>query len=116
MTVLDDLLHASCERERLVFEALGAASTCWDGLNRAGVFDSTRAKQIGEQLLDDLRRLEQPSLGLATTKQLLDELHTRLALDLRDLTPQADAVARVRIELQQQHPSALAYRTVDCDE
>jgi predicted HAD superfamily Cof-like phosphohydrolase len=43
------------ELSRIVFEALGAASTCWENLGAAGEFDSTGARQIGEKLLDDLR-------------------------------------------------------------
>jgi len=37
-----------------VFQALGAASTCWDSLREAGVFDSTRALEIGNALLKEL--------------------------------------------------------------
>lgn len=37
--------------EQAVFLALGAASACWDNLRGAGVFESTRAKQIGDQLM-----------------------------------------------------------------
>lgn len=37
-----------------VFQALGAASTCWESLEHTGVFDSTRAKEIGEALLKEL--------------------------------------------------------------
>lgn len=40
------------ELETAVFEALGAASACWDNLEGAGVFESTRCKQIGEELLE----------------------------------------------------------------
>lgn len=38
----------------LVFEALGAASVCWDSLNQAGTFHSDKAKEIGQKLLADL--------------------------------------------------------------
>lgn len=34
-----------------VFQALGGASTCWEAIEHAGVFDSTRAKEIGDALL-----------------------------------------------------------------
>lgn len=40
-----------------VFQALGAASTCWENLSGAGVFDSTRAKDIGDGLLEFIRGL-----------------------------------------------------------
>lgn len=35
-----------------VFQALGAASACWDNLTGAGVFESDRACAIGERLLE----------------------------------------------------------------
>jgi hypothetical protein len=35
--------------------ALGAASVCWSEIDKAGVFDSSRAKEIGDELLDFLR-------------------------------------------------------------
>lgn len=34
-----------------VFQAIGAASTCWEYVDRAGVFDSERASAIGELLV-----------------------------------------------------------------
>lgn len=41
-------------RARRIFEALGAASACWEDLTAAGVFQSDRAAQIGVDLLTDL--------------------------------------------------------------
>lgn len=38
--------------ETAVFEALGAASVCWGNLEGAGIFDSTRAKQIADELIE----------------------------------------------------------------
>lgn len=38
-----------------VFEALGAASACWEHVDRAGVFDSERANLIGEELMSLLQ-------------------------------------------------------------
>lgn len=43
--------------EGAVFQALGAASVCWENLMGAGVFDSTRAKTIGDALLARIREL-----------------------------------------------------------
>jgi hypothetical protein len=40
--------------EEAVFQALGAASTCWSE-TPAGVFDSDRAKQIGDALVAFVR-------------------------------------------------------------
>lgn len=34
-----------------VFQALGAASTCWDNLSGAGVFQSEKAQEVGDKLL-----------------------------------------------------------------
>lgn len=40
--------------DQAIFTALGAASMCWSEAPK-GVFDSTRAKQIGEELADYVR-------------------------------------------------------------
>lgn len=48
---------------RLVFEALGAASTCWENLSGTGVFQETRCKEIGEILVRDLKNLFYPGNG-----------------------------------------------------
>lgn len=37
--------------ESLVFTAVGAASACWENLSGAGIFESTRAEQIGQELV-----------------------------------------------------------------
>lgn len=39
--------------ETAIFEALGAASMCWDDVP-TGVFDSVRCKRIGEELVEHL--------------------------------------------------------------
>lgn len=38
--------------ERVVFQALGAASGCWENLAKAGVFESEKALEIGKSLLE----------------------------------------------------------------
>jgi hypothetical protein len=43
--------------EAAVFQALGAASACWENLEGAGVFQSERAKEIGEALLEVIPEL-----------------------------------------------------------
>lgn len=35
-----------------VFVSLGAASVCWENMSGAGVFDSSRAKVIGDELVE----------------------------------------------------------------
>lgn len=42
------------EAARLVFEALGAASVCWETPSGAGEFDSRRAAKVGRELLEAL--------------------------------------------------------------
>lgn len=44
--------------EEVLFQALGAASVCWERqtLLEVGVFDSTRAKAVGEALLKEVQR------------------------------------------------------------
>lgn len=37
-----------------VFQALGAASMCWEHVDKAGVFQSERAKAIGDALLNKI--------------------------------------------------------------
>lgn len=37
-------------------EAIGGASTCWENLRGAGVFDSTRASAIADELEEFLRQ------------------------------------------------------------
>lgn len=41
--------------DNAVFQALSAASMCWDSVQDAGSFQSTRAKQIGDTLLTYIR-------------------------------------------------------------
>lgn len=42
----------SLSLESAVFQALGAASVCWESLEGTGIFDSDRAREIGERLLE----------------------------------------------------------------
>jgi hypothetical protein len=64
---------ATNDREA-VFQAVGAASACWDNLEGAGVFESEKAKDIGEELMGWVNR---PRLGCATTRELIAELEAR---------------------------------------
>lgn len=40
--------------EDAVFQALGAASMCWENVDRAGIFQSEEATEIGEALLSKI--------------------------------------------------------------
>ncbi len=42
--------------EELIMTALGEASMCWSKIDKAGVFNSKKAKQIGEKLLRDIKK------------------------------------------------------------
>lgn len=39
-----------------VYEAIGSATMCWSEAVRAGVFDSTRAQQIGDELWSEIEK------------------------------------------------------------
>lgn len=58
MSEVSEMLHLTedVDAETAIFIALGAASACWENLQGAGMFDSSRAKVIGEELLEHLRR------------------------------------------------------------
>lgn len=42
--------------EEVVVQAVGAGSACWEHLDRAGVFQSERAKAIAEEVIDWIDR------------------------------------------------------------
>lgn len=42
--------------EELIFQALGAASVCWDSVP-SGVFDSTHAKEIGDEVVARIKQM-----------------------------------------------------------
>lgn len=72
-----------CGLKTFIGEAIGAASMCWETLEGAGVFDSTRAKAIVDAVYERAtrRREEGALLGLATTEELLEEIRTRIEID-----------------------------------
>lgn len=45
-------------RVAAIFQALGAASVCWEHPEGAGIFDSTRCRDIGLALLNELDIIE----------------------------------------------------------
>jgi hypothetical protein len=53
----------SLSLDSAVFQALGAASTCWESLEGAGIFDSTRAREIGDALLSFIRSESRPAIS-----------------------------------------------------
>lgn len=63
-----------------IFQAIGAGSMCWTEPPH-GIFKDDWARDIGEALMEFIQDQEQPLLGLATTRELLAELSTRIELD-----------------------------------
>ena len=43
-----------------VYQAIGAASVCWENPAGAGVFDSDRAAEVAEALLSKIREHQDP--------------------------------------------------------
>lgn len=41
----------------IIFEAIGQSTMCWSNIMKAGVFDSSEAKKIGEKLIEDIKEL-----------------------------------------------------------
>lgn len=41
--------------EELILTAMGEASMCWSDIDKAGIFDSTKALEIGKKLLQDIK-------------------------------------------------------------
>lgn len=75
------LPYAESELRTKISLAVGAASACWDNLSGAGVFESERASQIAKDLCEEviaITKMGKPSLGCATTAQLLEELRARV--------------------------------------
>ena len=81
-----------CGLRTFIQEAIGAASTCWEDLSGTGVFDSTRAAEIADAVYERAMSPEGARLGMATTRELLEELKVRVAINW---------------------PGGLDYRTVD---
>lgn len=50
-----EILTGKMTLEEAVFTALGAASVCWESMEGTGEFDSSRAKKIGEELLNRIK-------------------------------------------------------------
>lgn len=83
------LPHALEALTTAVFQSVGTASVCWENPAGAGVFDEGAARKVANDLLEkviEVTNLGEPSLGLATTRELLDELAARSDLDYRTIS------------------------------
>lgn len=66
------------ELREAIFQALGAASVSWEETPK-GIFDSDRCAQLGEELTRIVMQYStKPWLGLATTRELLEEIKVRI--------------------------------------
>lgn len=118
----DNKFKTAEDRKAVVYQAVGAGSVCWENPGGAGIFDSEQAVVVSEHALARLRELDEPLLGLATTKQLIEELQARLettqhipGATTREIK-EADAAAQATaIMLTALPTSVLIYRTVDGD-
>ena len=45
--------------KELIMAAIGEVSMCWSEIDKAGIFDSEKARKIGERLLKDIKRKDQ---------------------------------------------------------
>ncbi len=119
--------------EDWVGQALGAASTCWVGGTGSLEFDSAKVSRIAESLMAHIEALQQafileaearrkvserylretltkePRLGLATTRELLEEVAVRSEVVFEDHAF-AQAMRHVIRHGNEEH---LNYRTVD---
>lgn len=71
--------------KKIIGEAIGEGSMCWSKIPE-GIFDSKNASRIVEETalkIFNLREKEPllPSLGLATTRELIDEIKARIEVD-----------------------------------
>ncbi|MEU8023693.1 hypothetical protein AB0B88_15910 [Micromonospora haikouensis] len=70
-----------------VGQAIGSASACWEHLDRAGVFDSTRAKQIVDALLAEIHRVREA-----------DAAHNRFLMNVHGVVDELVDAIRLTVE------------------
>jgi len=99
-----------------VFQAIGAASTCWEHMEGTGIFQSNLAREIGEALMEEVTSSLTPNLGLATTEELLKELIARgeVSATINEHAPFSRALAGYGHNMLQTLPrSMLRYKTTE---
>lgn len=103
---------SSLSLESAVFQALGAASTCWESLHGTGVFQSDRAKEIGEVLMAKIREETKPQAKDLPTRELLAEIAIRMEISQNSTSGRA--LGRMcRDALHNLDDRVLDYRTVE---
>ena len=73
------------EIEKIVGEAIGEGSMCWSETPK-GIFDSEDARRIVEETAQKIFELTEkeplkPSLGVATTRELIEEIKARIEVE-----------------------------------
>lgn len=112
-----------------VGQAISAASMAWTHPEGAGEFDSAEAGRVYEGLMAflddhwDLVRKQanekaaavrtEPLLGLATTREIMDELRARFQVTYHPTEFDRDVVWRLNALLAKLPAEVLDYRTVD---
>ena len=86
----------------ILFQALGAASVCWENPGAAGVFDSSRAKMVGEALTREVNRAlhmaAEPWANLAHEQYAM--LCNSTVLDLKEMAEWAAAFDRLKAQFE----------------
>lgn len=75
----------------VIFEALGEASMCWQPLpSKKQIFDSTKATQIGLNLIDKLKLIDQSTKPIEVSEEngVVDIIYKEFNLDGLDLDEQ----------------------------
>lgn len=67
----------------LVMQAIGEASVCWSNLEGAGVFDSSRASNVGERLIAALQGTKERPANV--NQQLKAEIAAKIEHAIRHL-------------------------------
>ncbi len=71
-------------------EAVGSASVCWVGGPGDRIFDENKARWVADGLFHQVsKHVDRPRLGLATTREMLEELAARMAVGVDDELLQA---------------------------
>ena len=73
------------EINKIIGEAIGEGSMCWSETPK-GIFDSENASRIVEETALKILNLKdkeplQPSLGVATTRELIEEIKARIEVE-----------------------------------
>lgn len=70
---LQDRADEPLTLESAVFQALGAASTCWESMEGTGIFQDQRAIEIGNKLVEYVKNHIEATVGYEVTKAIDEE-------------------------------------------